>query len=116
MEYMEGEKREIEPLPPVDHSTIVYAPFTRCFYTEAPDVAAQTEEQAQQYLDELEVSISPANAPRAVHSFSQLGLNSILTKQIDLAGFKTPTPVQAQCLPCALAGRDVIGLAKTGSG
>jgi hypothetical protein len=50
MEYMEGEKREIEPLPPVDHSTIVYAPFRRCFYTEAPDVAAQTEEQAQQYL------------------------------------------------------------------
>jgi ATP-dependent RNA helicase DDX46/PRP5 len=28
----------------------------------------------------------------------------------------TPFPIQAQCIPCIMAGRDVIGIAKTGSG
>jgi hypothetical protein len=55
--YMEGggvgDKKEIEPLPPVDHSTIEYAPFRRCFYTEATDISAQSKEMAREYLGEL---------------------------------------------------------------
>ena len=31
-------------------------------------------------------------------------------------GFEKPTPIQSQALPCALSGRDVVGIAKTGSG
>ena len=31
-------------------------------------------------------------------------------------GYEKPTPIQAQALPCILAGRDVVGIAKTGSG
>lgn len=37
-------------------------------------------------------------------------------KIISEQGFEHPTPIQAQALPCALAGRDVVGIAKTGSG
>lgn len=32
------------------------------------------------------------------------------------AGYNAPTPIQCQALPCALSGRDLIGIAKTGSG
>lgn len=36
--------------------------------------------------------------------------------QIRRAGFKAPTPIQAQAWPIALSGRDLIAIAKTGSG
>ena len=37
-------------------------------------------------------------------------------RSIAKAGYERPTPIQCQALPCALAGRDLIGIAKTGSG
>jgi len=39
-----------------------------------------------------------------------------LKKDISAAGYEAPTPVQAACIPHALAGKDVIGLAQTGTG
>lgn len=49
-------------------------------------------------------------------SFAQLGVHSQICQAIDELGFKAPTPIQAQAIPVALQGRDVIGLAQTGSG
>jgi ATP-dependent RNA helicase DDX5/DBP2 len=37
-------------------------------------------------------------------------------RQIQEAGFKTPTPIQCQGWPMALSGRDMVGVAETGSG
>lgn len=39
-----------------------------------------------------------------------------LGKQIRRAGYKAPTPIQAQSWPVALQGRDMVAIAKTGSG
>jgi hypothetical protein len=44
------------------------------------------------------------------------GFDSKLMSSIGKAGFEEPTPIQAQTLPLALGGRDIIGIAKTGSG
>lgn len=61
--------------------------------------------------------IGSGDIPAPVDSFSQcFKSDPLLTSLIDRAGYKTPTPIQAQVLPCALSGRDVLGLAKTGSG
>ncbi len=49
-------------------------------------------------------------------SFSQLGLNDRLLKGVLATGFTTPTPIQTRTIPVALTGRDVIGLAQTGTG
>ncbi|XP_055335378.1 probable ATP-dependent RNA helicase DDX49 isoform X1 [Paramacrobiotus metropolitanus] len=49
-------------------------------------------------------------------SFLDLGLHEWLIKQCEIVGLKKPTPVQEQCIPAILAGRDCIGCAKTGSG
>ncbi|TYZ60059.1 hypothetical protein PybrP1_005745 [[Pythium] brassicae (nom. inval.)] len=49
-------------------------------------------------------------------SFLNLGLDPWLVKKSELVGIRHPTPVQANCIPPILAGRDVIGCAQTGSG
>jgi superfamily II DNA/RNA helicase len=49
-------------------------------------------------------------------SFSDLGLSPEVLKAVTDAGYDTPTPIQAQAIPVALAGRDVLGIAQTGTG
>jgi len=49
-------------------------------------------------------------------SFSSLGLSLKLLKAIEAQGYKTPTPIQKQAIPEILKGKDLLGIAKTGSG
>lgn len=48
--------------------------------------------------------------------FSQLNLNPALLKAVEKMGFEETTPIQAQAVPPALAGSDIIGCAQTGTG
>lgn len=49
-------------------------------------------------------------------SFAELGLAEPLLRALDAAQYTTPTPIQAQAIPQAMAGHDIIGLADTGTG
>jgi ATP-dependent RNA helicase RhlE len=48
--------------------------------------------------------------------FRSLGLDARIFKAIEEAGYTEPTPIQAAAIPQVLAGRDVIGIAQTGTG
>ncbi|KAI6225111.1 RNA helicase [Aphelenchoides fujianensis] len=49
-------------------------------------------------------------------SFKAIGVNEWLAAQLRQVGVERPTPVQAACIPQVLAGADVLGCAKTGTG
>ncbi|VFP80628.1 DEAD/DEAH family ATP-dependent RNA helicase [Candidatus Erwinia haradaeae] len=49
-------------------------------------------------------------------TFSSLGLKDDLLKSLNSMGYIKPSPIQAECIPHLLAGRDVLGMAQTGSG
>ena len=49
-------------------------------------------------------------------TFSDFSLASPILKALDAAGYATPTPIQAQAIPSVLAGRDLCGIAQTGTG
>lgn len=49
-------------------------------------------------------------------TFAELGLSPKLLEAIEAAGYTEPTPIQAGAIPPALAGRDVLGIAQTGTG
>jgi ATP-dependent RNA helicase RhlE len=49
-------------------------------------------------------------------SFSELGLAAPLLKALDGEGYTTPTPIQAKAIPAVLAGKDLLGIAQTGTG
>ena len=48
--------------------------------------------------------------------FSDLALDPRVLQAVAEAGYETPTPIQEQAIPHALAGRDVLGIAQTGTG
>ena len=48
--------------------------------------------------------------------FSDLALDPRVLTAIAEAGYETPTPIQAQAIPFALEGPDVLGIAQTGTG
>ena len=49
-------------------------------------------------------------------NFEGFGLNPALTRSLERMNYKTPTPIQAQAIPLALKGRDIMGSAQTGTG
>ncbi len=51
-----------------------------------------------------------------MENFQELGLPAKLLKALDDMKFTTPTPIQAQTIPVALTGKDVLGTAQTGTG
>ncbi len=48
--------------------------------------------------------------------FSELNLNPKVLRAVEDAGYTTPTPIQAGAIPAALEGKDVLGIAQTGTG
>jgi superfamily II DNA/RNA helicase len=49
-------------------------------------------------------------------SFKDTGLSEKVLAAVEAAGYSEPTPIQAQAIPHALSGRDVLGIAQTGTG
>lgn len=48
--------------------------------------------------------------------FSDLGLAEPLIRALDTKGYSEPTPIQRQSIPALLEGRDLLGIAQTGTG
>jgi ATP-dependent RNA helicase RhlE len=51
-----------------------------------------------------------------VQTFADLGLSAPILAALDARGHTTPTPIQAQAIPALLDGRDILGIAQTGTG
>ena len=48
--------------------------------------------------------------------FAELGLSPEILQAVSATGYTTATPIQAQAIPVALTGKDVLGIAQTGTG
>ncbi|KXJ79862.1 ATP-dependent RNA helicase DDX42 [Aedes albopictus] len=109
-------KREIDPLPPIDHSEIDYDKFEKNFYNPHEDIANLSATKTNELRNKLGVRVSGPAPPAPVTSFAHFGFDEQLMKAIRKSEYTQPTPIQAQAVPAALSGRDIIGIAKTGSG
>lgn len=109
-------KKEIDPLPPIDHSEILYEPFEKNFYNEHEEIASLEKEQVDNLRKTLGIKVTGPSPSYPVSSFGHFGFDEQLLKAIRKHEYTQPTPIQAQAIPVALSGRDLIGIAKTGSG
>ncbi|XP_024128538.1 ATP-dependent RNA helicase DDX42 isoform X1 [Oryzias melastigma] len=109
-------KKIIMPLPPIDHSEIDYPPFEKNFYNEHEELSSLTGSQVVELRQKLNLRVSGAAPPKLCTSFAHFGFDEQLMHQIRKSEYTQPTPIQCQGVPIALSGRDMIGIAKTGSG
>lgn len=100
-----------------------YSSRTRSFHGRAPKKrynAPKKNRSFGQYIDPQRF-IAPARVQAAekyepVHAFTDFALDNLLQKNLAYAGYKVPSPIQDQAIPVGLMGRDVIGIAGTGTG
>ncbi|CAJ1076310.1 LOW QUALITY PROTEIN: ATP-dependent RNA helicase DDX42 [Xyrichtys novacula] len=109
-------KKIILPLPPIDHSEIDYSPFEKNFYNEHEELSNLTGTQVIELRQKLNLRVSGAAPPKPCTSFAHFSFDEQLMHQIRKSEYTQPTPIQCQGVPIALSGRDMIGIAKTGSG
>ncbi|KAG0588151.1 hypothetical protein KC19_2G220300 [Ceratodon purpureus] len=110
------EKKKIESLAPLDHNDLDYDRFTKDFYEESASISGMTEEEVAAYRKSLAIRVSGFDVARPVKTFEDLSFDSSLMSAIAKQGYERPTPIQCQACPIVLSGRDLIGIAKTGSG
>ncbi|XP_057824524.2 ATP-dependent RNA helicase-like protein DB10 isoform X2 [Cryptomeria japonica] len=70
----------------------------------------------ESYKRQHEVSALGENVPAPFITFDAAGIPSEILKELQNAGFLSPTPIQAQSWPIAFQSRDIVAIAKTGSG
>eukprot|EP00300_Choanocystis_sp_HF-7_P004733 c13679_g1_i1.p1 GENE.c13679_g1_i1~~c13679_g1_i1.p1 ORF type:complete len:556 (+),score=131.14 c13679_g1_i1:547-2214(+) len=77
-----------------------------------------SQERVAENLAKMEIKVigHGSVAPRPVERFDQVSLDKELQQILIKRNYVNPTPIQSQALPVALAGFDMIGIAKTGSG
>ncbi|XP_010544963.1 PREDICTED: DEAD-box ATP-dependent RNA helicase 24 [Tarenaya hassleriana] len=110
------EKRKIEPIQALDHSLIEYDPFNKDFYEEKESISGMSEQEVSEYRQRLGIRVSGFDVPRPIKTFEDCGFASQIMNAIKKQGYEKPTTIQCQALPIVLSGRDIIGIAKTGSG
>ncbi|KAK8869889.1 pre-mRNA-processing ATP-dependent RNA helicase PRP5 [Kwoniella newhampshirensis] len=110
-------KSRKKDLPTPDHSKIDYEPFRKAFYHPPLEVVEMDEEEAELMRLEMDgIKIRGQDAPRPVKNWGAFGLPTGCLDVIRHYGWESPTSIQAQAIPAIMSGRDVIGIAKTGSG
>ena len=63
-----------------------------------------------------QIAENTVDSENTVNSFDDLDLSPVMRRALKKAGFTTPSPIQAQLIPLAMEGEDVIGQARTGTG
>lgn len=110
-------KRKKKDLPTINHAKMTYRPFRKSFYHEPSELSEMTDEEVADLRLELDgIKIRGIDAPKPVQKWSQCGLGAQSLEVIQKLGYDKPTSIQTQAIPSIMSGRDVIGVAKTGSG
>ncbi|EOO00620.1 putative atp-dependent rna helicase dbp-2 protein [Phaeoacremonium minimum UCRPA7] len=90
--------------------------FEKSFYKEDAKVATRSQAEVDKFRRDHAITIAGSNVPKPVETFDEAGFPRYVMDEVKAQGFPAPTAIQSQGWPMALSGRDVVGIAETGSG
>jgi ATP-dependent RNA helicase DDX5/DBP2 len=90
--------------------------FEKSFYQEHPNVTARSQAEVDKFRRDHAITVSGRDVPKPVETFDEAGFPRYVMDEVKAQGFPAPTAIQSQGWPMALSGRDVVGIAETGSG
>ncbi|KAF2965411.1 hypothetical protein GQX73_g8169 [Xylaria multiplex] len=67
-------------------------------------------------IDKINVTQEGLQRIQPISSFKNAGLHPAMLRNVELCGYKTPTPIQRYCIPAIKMGYDLLAIAQTGSG
>ncbi|KAK1750629.1 P-loop containing nucleoside triphosphate hydrolase protein [Echria macrotheca] len=90
--------------------------FEKHFYQENPIVSQRSAAAVEKFRRDHAITIAGTDVPKPVETFDEAGFPRYVMDEVKAQGFPAPTAIQSQGWPMALSGRDVVGIAETGSG
>nr|XP_023666518.1 probable ATP-dependent RNA helicase DDX5 isoform X1 [Paramormyrops kingsleyae] len=90
--------------------------FEKNFYQEHPDVTRRSTQEVEEYRRSKEITVKGRDCPNPTMKFHEASFPTYVMDVITKQNFTEPTPIQAQGWPLALSGKDMVGIAQTGSG
>ncbi|XP_022623146.1 probable ATP-dependent RNA helicase DDX17 [Seriola dumerili] len=90
--------------------------FEKNFYSEHIEVQRMSQYDLEEYRRKKEITVRGSGCPKPVTTFHQAQFPQYVMDVLMHQNFKEPTAIQAQGFPLALSGRDMVGIAQTGSG
>lgn len=114
-------KQQSPVLPPchtnwTDTDPSTMPKFEKSFYKEHPDVTSRSDAEVEKFRRDHSIAVFGTEVPRPVETFDEAGFPRYVMDEVKAQGFPAPTAIQSQGWPMALSGRDVVGIAETGSG
>lgn len=90
--------------------------FQKNFYKQAEAIESMSASDVDSFRSANEMVIKGMNVPHPIQRFEEAGFPTRVLEELARKGFSGPTPIQGQGWPMALSGRDMVGIAQTGSG
>ncbi|KAL7379316.1 hypothetical protein ABVT39_026121 [Epinephelus coioides] len=90
--------------------------FEKNFYNEHLEVQRMSQYDVEEYCRKKEITVRGSGCPKPITNFHQAQFPQYVMDVLMQQNFKEPTAIQAQGFPLALSGRDLVGIAQTGSG
>ncbi|KAG1658544.1 putative ATP-dependent RNA helicase DDX5 [Nymphon striatum] len=90
--------------------------FEKDFYEEHPSVSSRTHDEVEKFRTEAQITVNGRNIPNPILEFDEAYFPNYVNKAVKEQNFVKPTTIQSQGWPIALGGRDLVGIAQTGSG
>lgn len=90
--------------------------FEKNFYQEHPEVARRSTQDVEHYRRTKEITVKCRDCPKPIVKFHEANFPNYVMDVIGKQNWTDPTPIQAQGWPVALSGKDMVGIAQTGSG
>ncbi|KAL6850664.1 ATP-dependent RNA helicase dbp2 [Amphichorda felina] len=90
--------------------------FEKSFYKENAEVAQRSPPEVDAFRRKHQMAVTGSDVPKPVETFDEAGFPRYVMDEVKAQGFPAPTAIQSQGWPMALSGRDVVGIAETGSG
>lgn len=111
-----GNEGSYQPAPTPVSNWSEMPEIKKDFYNECAEIAAMSEAEANAFRVEYQMVMQGENIPKPVKTFQQVGFPAAIERKVAEQKFDKPTPIQAQGWPMALSGRNMVGIAQTGSG
>ncbi|CCK71990.1 DEAD-box ATP-dependent RNA helicase DBP2 KNAG_0I02050 [Huiozyma naganishii CBS 8797] len=90
--------------------------FEKNFYVEHETVRDRSDAEVEAFRKENQMTITGHDIPKPITTFDEAGFPDYVLTEVKAEGFDKPTGIQCQGWPMALSGRDMVGIAATGSG